>query len=74
MISQEERVSRLEGIIEQINERLGSIEARLGLIERNTSTIMDRKADKTEVRLVLVTMVALFSVVFGLFGVMMSNM
>ena len=74
MISQEERVSRLEGIIEQINERLGSIEARLGLIERNTSMIMDRKADKSEVRLVLVTMVALFSVVFGLFGVMMSNM
>ena len=74
MISQEERVSRLEGIIEQINERLGSIESRLGLIERNTSMIMDRKADKTEVRLVLVTMVALFSVVFGLFGVMMSNM
>ena len=74
MISQEERVSRLEGIIEQINERLGSIESRLGLIERNTSMIMDLKADKTEVRLVLVTMVALFSVVFGLFGVMMSNM
>ena len=74
MISQEEWVSRLEGIIEQINERLGSIESRLGLIERNTSMIMDRKADKTEVRLVLVTMVALFSVVFGLFGLMMSNM
>ena len=67
MVSQEERISRLEGIIEQMSERMGRIE--------NLATlILDRKADKTEVRLVLVTMVALFSVVFGLFGVMMSNM
>ena len=66
MISQEERISRLEGIIEQINERLGTI-------ERNVSMLMDRKADKTEVRLVLVTMVALFSVVFGLLGVILTK-
>jgi tetrahydromethanopterin S-methyltransferase subunit G len=68
MISQEERVSRLEGIIEQINERLGSIESRLGLIERNISMLMDRKADKTEVRFLFGITITLICVLIGLVG------
>jgi tetrahydromethanopterin S-methyltransferase subunit G len=68
MISKEERVSRLEGIIEQINERLGSIESRLGLIERNISMLMDRKADKTEVRFLFGITITLICVLIGLVG------
>ena len=68
MISQEERVSRLEGIVEQINERLGSIEARLGFIERNISMLMDRKADKTEVRFMFGITITLICVLIGLVG------
>ena len=73
MISQEERVSRLEGIIEQINERLGSIEARLGTIERNVSMLMDRKADKAELRLYFVVTIALFGTLIGLVGAVLSK-
>jgi hypothetical protein len=68
MISKEECVSRLEGIIEQINERLGSIKSRLGLIERNISMLMDRKADKTEVRFLFGITITLICVLIGLVG------
>ena len=61
MISQEERVSRLEGIVEQINERLANI-------ERNVSMIMDRKADKTEVRFMFGITITLICVLIGLVG------
>ena len=61
MISQEERISRLEGIIEQINERLAAI-------ERNVSMIMDRKADKTEVRFLFGITITLIGVNMGLVG------
>ena len=61
MVSQEERISRLEGIIEQINERLAAI-------ERNVSMIMDRKADKTEVRFLFGITITLIGVNMGLVG------
>lgn len=61
MISQEERISRLEGIIEQINERLAAI-------ERNISMLMDRKADKTEVRFMFGITITLICVLIGLVG------
>ena len=64
MISQEERVSRLEGIIEQINERLGRVEnltsAMMG--------ILDRKADKAEVRFLFGITITLIFVLIGLVG------
>ena len=64
MISQEERISRLEGIIEQINERLGRVEnltaAMMG--------ILDRKADKTEVRFLFGITITLICVLIGLVG------
>ena len=61
MISQEERIPRLEGIIEQINERLAGI-------ERNISMLMDRKADKTEVRFMFGITITLICVLMGLVG------
>jgi hypothetical protein len=61
VVSQEERISRLEGIIEQINERLAAI-------ERNVSMIMDRKADKTEVRFLFGITITLIGVNMGLVG------
>ena len=64
MISQEERVSRLEGIIEQINEWLGRVEnltsAMIG--------ILDRKADKAEVRFLFGITITLICVLIGLVG------
>ena len=64
MVSQEERISRLEGIIEQINERLGRVEnltaAMMG--------ILDRKADKTEVRFLFGITITLICVLIGLVG------
>ena len=59
MISQEERVSRLEGIIEQIDERLAAI-------ERNTLMLMDRKADKIEVRFMFGITITLLCVLIGM--------
>ena len=44
MVSPEERISRIEGVIEQINERQGRLEDLVLLL-------LDRKADKTEMRL-----------------------
>ena len=67
MISHEERVSRLEGIVEQINERLANI-------ERNVSMLMDRKADKMELRLYFAVTVALFGTVIGLVGAVLSKL
>ena len=61
MISQEWRVSRLEGIIEQINERLI-------VIERNVAMLMDRKADKTELRFMFGITITLICVLIGLVG------
>ena len=67
MISQEERISWLEGIIEQPNERLAAI-------ERNVSMLMDRKADKMELRLYFAVTVALFGTVIGLVGAVLSKL
>ena len=64
MISQEERVCRIEGTVEQMSERLGRIEnlatAMIG--------ILDRKADKTEVRFLFGITITLICVLIGLVG------
>ncbi len=64
MISQEERISRLEGIIEQINERLGRVEN----LTATMMGILDRKADKTEVRFLFDITITLICVLIGLVG------
>ena len=66
MIFQEERVCRLEGIVEQINEWLADL-------ERNVSMFMDRKADKTEHRFMFGITITLIYVLIGLVGADLSK-
>jgi C4-type Zn-finger protein len=54
-VSPEERISRIEGILEQINERQGTLERMLeertstimGMLEERTSTIMGMLEERT---------------------------
>ena len=66
MVSPEEPISRIEGVIEQINERQGRLEDLVLLL-------LDRKADKTEMRLMFVTMITLFAVVIGLLTTLLTK-
>ena len=69
MASPTERISKVEGILEQINERLGNLERQgSGLIQ-----ILDRKADKSEVRLLFVTTTTLLVAVIGLLGAVLAK-
>ena len=74
MVSPEERISRIEGILEQINERQGTLEH---MLEERTSEIMrmlERKADRVEVRLYLAVNATLFAAILGLFGVLIAKL
>ncbi len=61
-----DRISRVEGILEQMNERLGNLESQV-------SRILDQKADKSEVRLLFVTTTTLLIGVIGLLGAVMAK-
>ena len=85
MVSPEERISRIEGILEQINERQGTLERMLeertstimAMLEERTSTItamLERKADRVEVRLYLAVNATLFAAVLGLLGVLIAKL
>ena len=73
MITPEELISRLKGVLEQVNERLGNLENQSSGI----MTIPDRKADKAEVRLLFVTsttlLTALMIAVIGLLGAVLAK-
>ena len=74
VVSPEEQTSRIEGILEQINERQGTLER---MIEERTSEIMrmlERKADRVEVRLYLAVNATLFAAILGLFGVLIAKL
>jgi C4-type Zn-finger protein len=84
-VSPEERISRIEGILEQINERQGTLECMLeertstimGMFEERTSTItgmLERKADRVEVRLYLAVNVTLSAAILGLLGVLIAKL
>ena len=77
MVSPEERISWVEGVMDQINERQGNLERMLHDSTTTLVQMLDKKADKTELRLmfaVIVTlMVALFSAVLGLLGVILTK-
>ena len=77
MVSPEERISSIEGVIEQINERQGSLERMLHESTTTLTQMLDKKADKTEMRfmfvVVITLMVALFSAVPGLLGVILTE-
>jgi C4-type Zn-finger protein len=77
MTTSEGRIARVEGILEQINERLGNIErlleqkadrnevnARLDRIEDR----LERKADKGEMRLLFLTTITLLVAILGIVG------
>ena len=55
MVSPEERISRIEGVIEQINERQGRLEDLTTEIIR----MFEKKADKTEMRFMFVVVITL---------------
>lgn len=57
-----ERISKVEGILEQINERLGNIERAL-----------EQNADKSEVRLLFVTVITLLVAIIGLLGALLAR-
>lgn len=59
MTASEERVARIEGVLEQINERLGNIEAQ-------NLRLLEQKADKNEVRLLFATTITLLAALIGI--------
>ena len=73
MVSPEECISRTEGVIEQINERKGRLED----LTREIIRMPEKKSGKTDMRfmfvVVITLMVALFSVVLGLLGVISTK-
>ena len=70
MVSPEERISRVEGVLEQMNERLENFEALMTGIEYQ----LDRKADKTEVRFLFGITFTLFAVAIGLIGAVLTKL
>ena len=62
MTTPEEPIARTEGVLEQINERLGNIERTL-----------QQKADKSEVRLLFVTTVSLLVAIIGILGAVLAR-
>ncbi len=69
MVSPEERISGVEGVLEQVNERLGNLERQgTGIMG-----ILEQKADKSEVRLLFVTTTTLLIGVIGLLGAVIAK-
>ena len=64
-----DRISRVEGILEQMNERLGNLERQGSGI----TAILEQKADKSEVRLLFVTSTTLLVAVIGLLGAVLAK-
>jgi uncharacterized membrane protein YqjE len=73
MTTSEERIGRIEGVLEQMNERLGSIETRLGAVETRLSNIEGQKADKSEMRLLFGTTLTLLVAAIGLLGAILAR-
>jgi hypothetical protein len=66
MTTSEERVARTEGVLDQMNERLGNIEARMGNIEAQNLRLLEQKADKSEVRLLFATTITLLAALISI--------
>jgi C4-type Zn-finger protein len=66
MTSSEGRVAPIEGVLEQMNERMGILEAQ-------NLRILEQKADKSEVRLLFVTVITLLVAIIGLLGALMAR-
>ena len=77
MVSPEERISRVEGVLEQMNERLSTLETWTSVIEDRITGVMvllDSKADKTEVRFLFGITFTLFAVTIGLIGAVLTQL
>lgn len=61
MVSVDERMAKVEGILEQISLRLGQLEAPLNHLEVR----LDQKADKWEVRIWFILITALVAAVLA---------
>ncbi len=61
-IALEACVARTEGVLKQINERLGNIERAL-----------EQRADKSEVRLLFVTTITLLVAIIGILGALIAK-
>jgi C4-type Zn-finger protein len=79
MTTSEGRVARIEGVLEQMNERLGKIEAQnLRLLDQkadnervaNIERILEQKAAKNEVRLLFATTITLLTALIGIVATM----
>jgi C4-type Zn-finger protein len=79
MTTSEGRVARIEGVLEQMNERLGNIEAQnLRLLDQkadnervaNIERILEQKAAKNEVRLLFATTITLLTALIGIVATM----
>jgi C4-type Zn-finger protein len=79
MTTSEGRVARIEGVLEQINERLGNIEAQnLRLLDQkadnelvaNIERTLEQKAAKNEVRLLFATTITLLTALIGIVATM----
>jgi chromosome segregation ATPase len=58
----EERIAKVEGILEEVRARLNHVEDRLNIIETRLDNIMASKADKWEIRIWFLIIVILMSV------------
>ena len=77
MVSPEERISRVEGVLEQMNERLSTLETWTSVIEDRITGVMvmlDSKADKTEVRFLFGITFTIFAVTIGLIGAVLTQL
>jgi hypothetical protein len=66
MTSSEGRVAPIERVLEQMNERMGILEAQ-------NLRVLEQKADKSEVRLLFVTVITLLVAIIGLLGALMAR-
>ena len=84
MATLDERVARLEGIIEQINERLADLQAQMQDLRaeirdlrgetRDLRAELREKADRRELRLWVFTILSVQGLVVALLGVVLARL
>jgi C4-type Zn-finger protein len=62
----EERIAKIEGILEQINERLNHFGTEMGDLRKYVETELRGKADKWEIRIWFIILIAVMSVLTSL--------
>jgi len=62
MINAEQKVSKFEGILDQMNIRLDGVERRLDHFEIRFDQLMAQKADKWEIRIWFIVLMAFIAI------------